>query len=180
MLTRLPVEFAVSNWLTMTAAVFRITRITPGLPDCSGFGVAVNSTSRLTRCTRLGNEKAPTIRRLRRLDPFGSVGAKFTGAIVIGEINRSDIRFCQISLDDFDKWIILLEMTENAKRCKIYRAHRAKLGLCIWACGKKATHGCGLCDDCFKSQKEKCYARNTPKYRRTGRHINGAWVRVKQ
>jgi hypothetical protein len=39
------------------------------------------------------------------------------------------------------------------------------------------THGCGLCDDCFKSQKEKCYARNTPKYRRTGRHVDGVWVR---
>jgi hypothetical protein len=47
----------------------------------------------------------------------------------------------------------------NSEYCKAARARRKAQGLCIWACGRKATRGCGLCNHCAKKSNAKMIAR---------------------
>jgi len=50
-------------------------------------------------------------------------------------------------------------MSNNAEKCKAYRAKLARKGKCVWGCGKKSSHPCGLCDCCYDKNNEKNKAR---------------------
>jgi hypothetical protein len=69
-------------------------------------------------------------------------------------------------------------MKTNAECCAKWRKKMKDRGTCIWGCGLKSSGRHGLCAECYKKSAEKIYNRRQPKYKRTGRHIDGVWVRT--